>query len=755
MQFVPHSRAGSRRSSTARVRRRGPTATPRALLGLLLIWLAPGVWAQQLVSVAGVIRQTIDEDSSPRAFALTLQAQDRDGDAIAWSISKQGAHGVAAVEDAGAARTFRYEPAPDWHGTDRFTIRISDGLGGVNSIDVEVTVAPQNDPPRNTSAPELTGTPGVGEELKVVPGAWDDGRDGAEGSFVFAYQWQVSPQPLDTAAVDVTGATGPTFSVREEHDGMYVRAVVTATERGREPLSTQAASGFFKVGNAIPVFVLVGPAPPEPTVVVKEIVFSGNVSIPTAELRPLVADYLGREVTLTELKTAADTVTAEYRRRGMSLAKAYLPVQQIGDDARVRLQVVEGKPGRITVEGNRVFSEGFVRKHIEAAMSDGPVSNRELERGLLILNEEYTGLRVQSVLERGREPGTVDIQAQVDEDKQWRGFLGYNNFGSDSVSRHRFLVGADANNLLQDGDLLSLLGVFGDEPEELANGAVTYRLPVNHLGTQLGLRLAAGAYEVSQEFADLGLEGDSVSGGLFVTHPFIKRRELRLSGELGMEATDLGFDILGQTASADRIRTVYASLQASGTHWGGNTSAILNLTQGLGELVGGMPSDSESPSRPEAGNDFTRLTLSLTRRQQFCRYAGLFARFDGQVATDPLVASQEWQIGGVDSVRGYAPGEATGDQGIFASLELQITPFPDRPYGIVAFVDHGYARRRETFVSESHDTGLTGAGLGLRLSHDHRSLGWSLRLDLGWPIGSEDSSLDEEPSLYLSGEVRF
>ncbi|MBT3379093.1 MAG: BamA/TamA family outer membrane protein [Lentisphaerae bacterium] len=501
----------------------------------------------------------------------------------------------------------------------------------------------------------------------------------------------------------------------------------------------------------------VAPAPRtlrEPTVEVREIAIIGNDSIPASELQPLLAGCAGRAMTLTELKAAADAVTAEYWRRGMGLAKAYVPAQEI-DHGRVKMEVLEGKPGIVTVEGNHVVSKEFVRKHIEVAMADGPVTNRELERGLLILNEEFPGLHVQSVLSRGQERGKVDIEAKVVEDKQWRGFLGYNNFGSDSVSRHRFQIGADANSLVRYGDLLSVLGSFGEEPDELANGAVSYRLPVNYRGTQVGLRFAAGAYEVSQEFADLGLEGDSVSGGLFVTHPFIKRPDLRVSGEMGLHSADSSYEILGATTSSDRIRTAYATLRASASQGCGETSAIVNVTQGLGRFAGGMPKDSDYASRLGAGNNFTQLTLSLARRQLLSRYAGLLARVEGQFATDPLVASQEWQIGGADSVRGYAPSEATGDQGFFASLELQITPFPDRPYSIVAFVDHGYTRRHETFVAEPDDMELTGAGVGFRLAHSHRLVSASLRLDLGWPIGAEDSSLDEEPSLYLSTELRF
>ncbi|MFT5131374.1 MAG: hemolysin activation/secretion protein [Rhodothermales bacterium] len=711
--------------------------------------------AQQPIS--GVIKRSIDEDSSPRAFFLVLQAQDADGDAVQWTIAEQGAHGQAAVE-GGGTKTISYVPEADWNGVDRFTIAIADGLGGFSTLAVEVTVAPQNDPPVSAGAPVIAGLGEIGETVTVSRGSWNDSRDGKSGNFNYSYQWHKSTA-LGGAAMLIEGATGVSYVIADGDDGAYLSCVVTAIDGD---LSTSAASNIFKVGNAAPTFVLVTPdvepvlpsVPPEPTVQVAGINIVGNDSIPSEELQPLVADVVDTEVTLTQLKAAADKVTAEYRKRGMTLAKAYLPAQEM-DNGQVTLKVLEGKVGKVSVDGNRIFSDEFVLGHLEAAMSGTAISNQQLERGLLILNEDYTGIKVQTVLKPGEEQGTVDIEAKVEEDKQWRGRVGYNNFGSDFVSPHRFTLGADANSLITDGDLLTLQGVFGDVPSDLAHGAISYSLPLNRHGTQIGLRLSGGSFEVSQEFADLGLEGDNVSGSFYMSHPLIKSRDLRVSAEAGFQAKDANFEILGQTTSADRTRALYASVNASANYWGGSSHAIANFTQGLGQFAGGMGPDAESASRVGADNHFSRFTLSLARYQPVCSGAALLFRLGGQLASDSLVAAEEWQIGGGDSVRGYSPGESTGDQGVSASLELQISPWVGKPYSFVAFVDHAYAYRDSTFVSESSDTDLTGAGFGLRLEHVHRDVTGALRLDLGWPIGSEDNSNGDEPVLYLSTELQF
>jgi hypothetical protein len=158
--------------------------TPAASACLLLLAFSLSA-AQQPVS--GVIKRSMDEDGAPRAFALELQAQDAEGDAVKWSIAQQGAHGKASVS-GGATKTISYVPDADWNGVDRFALAISDGLGGMSTIAVEVTVVPQNDPPVNAGAPVISGSGEIGQTISVAPGDWNDSRDGKAGSFTYHYQ---------------------------------------------------------------------------------------------------------------------------------------------------------------------------------------------------------------------------------------------------------------------------------------------------------------------------------------------------------------------------------------------------------------------------------------------------------------------------------------------------------------------------------------------------------------------------------------
>ena len=85
--------------------------------------------------------------STPEDVALQgrlPQASDADGDAVVYAKASDPSHGSVTVEPDGS---FTYVPAADYHGGDSFRFEVSDGLGGLASYDVALTVTPVIDPP--------------------------------------------------------------------------------------------------------------------------------------------------------------------------------------------------------------------------------------------------------------------------------------------------------------------------------------------------------------------------------------------------------------------------------------------------------------------------------------------------------------------------------------------------------------------------------------------------------------------------------
>ncbi|WP_462410750.1 beta strand repeat-containing protein [Neobacillus sp. Marseille-QA0830] len=89
---------------------------------------APAVGSNGLTSVSTQINTAVSGN---------VGASDANGDALAYSVSTQAAHGSASV---GTDGTWTYTPSQGYVGTDSFIISVSDGDNGVTSFTVQVKV---------------------------------------------------------------------------------------------------------------------------------------------------------------------------------------------------------------------------------------------------------------------------------------------------------------------------------------------------------------------------------------------------------------------------------------------------------------------------------------------------------------------------------------------------------------------------------------------------------------------------------------
>lgn len=89
---------------------------------------------------------TMDEDSTPTAFSLTLNATDADEHSINWSISSAASNGSASVGDPGNSVSVSYTPTANYYGSDSFVVQASDGQGGTDTITVNVTIRDKTAP---------------------------------------------------------------------------------------------------------------------------------------------------------------------------------------------------------------------------------------------------------------------------------------------------------------------------------------------------------------------------------------------------------------------------------------------------------------------------------------------------------------------------------------------------------------------------------------------------------------------------------
>lgn len=458
-----------------------------------------------------------------------------------------------------------------------------------------------------------------------------------------------------------------------------------------------------------------------------------------AEIRGVTEKYEGRELAVSELQQVTAALNSVLKEKGYFLARVLLPVQEI-KDGQVRLELLPGSVGKITVEGNEAYSSEFIRGHVESALSPSrAITEEELQRKLLLLNDN-TDLFVTALFSPGAERGQADMTLAVEDSTPIHGGIGYDNFGTIFTDVHRVSPHLSIGNLFQDGDTFSaryLLGI----PNNRANFVQgSYTMPVDTDGSRLSFSYANGASTLGQELQVLDIRGRANIYSLAFSHALERTQTQRQDLTVSYAYKEFDNSLLGLATGQDRYHSLRLGYAGDFSDLDGRTLVNAGFSQGLG---GSTLSNGLGREGVTAG--FSKLNLDLARVQNIDKPLFLLFRAGGQYTPRPLFAAEQFALGGVDSVRGFNQAQFLGDVGYTLSAEARWLPFEERrDVQFSAFIDHGSARVLNPLPGQLSAQTLTGGGLGVRFNLGDAA---QLRLDVGWPIRGDNSSGDR-PVFY-------
>ncbi|MBV8169354.1 MAG: ShlB/FhaC/HecB family hemolysin secretion/activation protein [Alphaproteobacteria bacterium] len=488
-----------------------------------------------------------------------------------------------------------------------------------------------------------------------------------------------------------------------------------------------------------------------------EITIEGSTVYQRAELEPLWHDLLEREVALSELYGVATKITAKYRNDGYVLSRAIVPAQLI-ENGVVRLEVIEGYIGKITIDG-QVSRESLLTGYADKIMAMRPLRMAELERYLLLF-DDLAGATAESVLSPLEgEPGAAVLTIEMRQ-KVVDAFATMDNRGTRYLGPFQTSIGGRLNSALGFYEQTQLRLISTPEYfNELRGYDLTHSIPVDTEGTLLSL-------EINQAFAHPGftlkpLRVDStvtvVSASL--VHPLIRQRAENLQVQVGLSASDLRTDLFDGTTPLlnDRLRSValgalYDFVDGSN---GINVFAA-TLSHGL-DILGARTSGSPNLSRASGRSDFTKLTTDAQHIQSLGGDFSVLLAATGQYGATSLLASEQFNLGGASYLRAYDPSELAGDSGVAGKLELQFGRKPDawwlNSYQLYGYYEIGRVWNRAPGAGERAAASATAVGIGARLViTENISASLELAKPLARPVATEG---DKDPRVFFGLVARF
>lgn len=485
-----------------------------------------------------------------------------------------------------------------------------------------------------------------------------------------------------------------------------------------------------------------------------DVVIEGSTVYDRDDLAPVFDEFIGQPVSFSDLNRIASGLTRKYREDGYIFSRVILPPQKINNGV-VHLRAVEGRVANVEVTGTYKDRGGLIRSMANKIKTAGPTNTSDIERYLLLI-DDLPGITARSFVKPSQQQGGGDLVIVVEQD-MFEGSASIDNRGSRFVGPWRGeLVGA-FNSLFGIHDRTTLRTILATQTEELQYGEITHEQQMFTEGLRVRGRYAITSTKPGGTLSPLGIEGDSELFDVEALYPLIRGRELNLGLNAGFSANNTVTELGGIEVGKDRIRTARlgTTLDFSDELRGIN-QFDLGVTQGLDVLD--STSDGAGRTRANAEHQFVRLNATATRVQDLW-LPGVSALMSvtGQYSTDPLLASEEFTVGGPGFGRAYDSGELAGDRGYAGQLELrygrEVGGDLLASYQAYSFVDYGKVKNKSPVVGEVAEDSLTSAGLGVRYNLAYDLSGY---LEAAVPLNKEvNAEGDDDPRFFMTLSKRF
>lgn len=471
---------------------------------------------------------------------------------------------------------------------------------------------------------------------------------------------------------------------------------------------------------------------------IERIEIIGNTVLSPETLLPITQPLEGREISFEELVQAADAITQLYLEAGYITSLATLPEQDILNGV-VQIQVIEGSLSDIQIEGLERLRARYIRSRLQRGIST-PLNVNDLEEQLRLLRSDPLLENIRGRLQPGEMPGTSVLLVDVQEDSPWRIGLNVDNYAPPSLGSERLGVSLAYQNLSGWGDTLS-----ANYDRSTTGGSsiwdLGYRLPVNAMDGTLSLRAVFDDNEVTRGPFAGEIDGEVERYEVSFRQPLVRtlREEFALSagfsyrdGQTFLGEVPVGFgtgpdpDTGISRTSVFKFGQDYTRRDLQGA-WA--LRSQFSIGTGLFDATnnGGDVPDSQ----------FFSWLGQIQRVQRLSPDNLLIIQTDLQLTPDSLLSSEQFVIGGGQSLRGYRQNVRAGDNGFRFSIEDRITLIRDEEANyavlqVAPFADMGAVWNNPDNPNDLNDQNfLAGAGLGLLLQPVS---GFNIRLDYAFPI---------------------
>ena len=456
----------------------------------------------------------------------------------------------------------------------------------------------------------------------------------------------------------------------------------------------------------------------------------------------MMKGYIGKPVSMRSLSQLKRDIVLFYRENDRPVVDVVLPEQDVTNGV-IQLVVIEAVLDKKSVTGNKYFSEKTLLRQLTIQEKE-TISATKLLSDMDWINKNPF-IRAQPIFAPGKTPFTTDVILKVDDQFPWRFYVGYENTGNDLTGEDRYLAGFNWGNAFGLGHQLNYQYLIAEDFSQLGAHSFSYKIPnVNKsqleiYGSYTSTEVETSPFSTEGESAELGIryvkELSPVGG-------FTRQAYASFAWKSSENALEFGsVPVSAQEVQLGQFELGYRA-QKRGVGYSFNTD--LGIVSGVGGIFSQSDDNAFDAVRAGADSNYNYLKLRLNYVRRLPRFMSFESKVRAQWSADRLLSSEQLNVGGFHSVRGYNEREfGQADNGFIWGNELKFKPvrfLKDTGYQgqvqFLVFSDYAVVTGHGSQISRddgsSVNTGvLWSTGVGARLAvSDHVTI----RADYGWQL---------------------
>jgi hemolysin activation/secretion protein len=362
-------------------------------------------------------------------------------------------------------------------------------------------------------------------------------------------------------------------------------------------------------------------------------------------------------------------------------------------------------------------------------------------------------LKVTPRLKAGKDPGTVDVDLEVEDTLPLHASVEVNNAHNQQTSALRTSATVSYDNLWQMGHSASFtyqVAPQNRDDAEVYSASYLFRTPRSDWSFL--------AYGVQSNSAVAALATTDVIGKGTI---FGARAIVNLPGSdtffqsltMGVDRKALSQNVVTAGVPATAPVLYYPVSIAYAPFWRDEEMST-QANASLNFALPGVGSDSRKLDlqRFNAQKQYFYAKAMLSRTQPLVFGSQVFVRVEGQIGNGPLLSSEQMSAGGANTVRGFLEAERLGDKGLQSSVEVRSPLLDSLSYSLLkdwrfaAFYDSAALWLEQPLDGEQASFALASAGIGTRFSMLDVFNG---ALDLAFPLVDGATTKTGHPYLHF------